>query len=72
MGLYVEDQLSRHFSIMVDFVKKAEQQQKRLAVPEGQAIQGFAPQQVRGGIYTTAAEGEEGGAIVALLDSLVH
>ncbi len=47
MGLYVEDQLSRHFSIMVDFVKKAEQQQKRLAVPEGQPIQGFAPQQVR-------------------------
>ena len=39
-GLYVEDQLSRHFPILVEFVKKAEQQCKRLAVPEGQPIQG--------------------------------
>lgn len=30
----------------VEFVKKAEQQQKRLAVPEGQPITNFAPAQV--------------------------
>jgi hypothetical protein len=44
-GLYVEDQLSRHFPILVDYVKKAEQQQKRLAIPEGQVIPNFAPAQ---------------------------
>ncbi|GAX77086.1 hypothetical protein CEUSTIGMA_g4532.t1 [Chlamydomonas eustigma] len=44
-GLYVEDQLSRHFPILVDYVKKAEQQQKRLAIPEGQAVPNFAPAQ---------------------------
>jgi len=44
-SLYVEDQLSNHFPILVEFVKKAEQQQKRLAVPEGQLIPNFAPAQ---------------------------
>mmetsp|Transcript_35681 Transcript_35681/g.90202 ORF Transcript_35681/g.90202 Transcript_35681/m.90202 type:complete len:761 (-) Transcript_35681:796-3078(-) len=43
--LYVEDQLMNHFPMLVEFVKKAEQQQKRMAVPEGQPIPNFAPPQ---------------------------
>lgn len=39
-SLYVEDQLSVHFQDLVDFVKKAEQQQKRNAIPDGQPISG--------------------------------
>lgn len=39
-SLYVEDQLSVHFRDLVEFVKKAEQQQKRNAVPDGQPIAG--------------------------------
>ena len=35
----------------MDFVKKAEQQQKRLAVPEGQPITNFAPAQVKDHYY---------------------
>ncbi|KAG1668944.1 hypothetical protein FOA52_000988 [Chlamydomonas sp. UWO 241] len=45
MGLYVEDQMARRFQFMVDFVKKAEQQQKRGSVPEGQPIPSFGPAQ---------------------------
>lgn len=44
-GLYVEDQLSKHFPILAEFVKKAEQQQKRLVIAEGQHIPNFAPAQ---------------------------
>jgi hypothetical protein len=36
-----------HFPMLVEFVKKAEQQQKRMAIPEGQPIPNFAPMQVR-------------------------
>lgn len=45
--LYVEDQLMVHFPMLVEFVKKAEQQQKRMGIPEGQIIPNFAPLQVR-------------------------
>jgi hypothetical protein len=45
-NLYVEEQLMGHFPMLLEFVKKAEQQQKRLAIPEGQAIPNFAPPQV--------------------------
>ena len=48
-SLYVEDQLSNHFPLLVDFVKKAEQQFKRLAISEGQPIPNFSPAQVRSG-----------------------
>lgn len=44
-GLYVEDQLSVQFKDLAEFVKKAEQTQKRLAVPEGAQIPGFGPPQ---------------------------
>ncbi len=43
----MDDQLTGHFPMLLEFVKKAEQQQKRLAVAEGQHIPNFAPQQVR-------------------------
>lgn len=46
IGLYVEDQMERRFRFMIEFVKKAEQQQKRQAVPEGQPIPHFGPAQV--------------------------
>jgi len=36
----VEDQLVAHFKDLVDFVKKAEQQQKRAAVADGQQLPG--------------------------------
>jgi hypothetical protein len=39
-GLYVEDQLAQQFKDLVEFVKKAEQQQKRMAVAEGSPIPG--------------------------------
>eukprot|EP00877_Chromochloris_zofingiensis_P003974 jgi/Chrzof1/13578/Cz08g03010.t1 len=45
MGLYVEDQLSQHFKDLVEFVKKAEQTQKRLAVAEGAPIPGLGPRE---------------------------
>jgi hypothetical protein len=45
VGLYVEDQLGQHFKDLVDFVKKAEQQQKRTAAPEGQPIPGYGPKE---------------------------
>ena len=35
----------RHFPILVEFVKKAEQQHKRLAVADGQTIPNFSPPQ---------------------------
>ncbi len=38
--LYVEDQLAAHFPALVEYVKKAEQQNKRMAVPEGAPIPG--------------------------------
>lgn len=40
MSLYVEDQLSSHFKELLEYVKKAEQQQKRNAIPDGQCIPG--------------------------------
>jgi hypothetical protein len=40
MGLYVEDQLGQHIRDLVEFVKKAEQAQKRNAVPDGAPIPG--------------------------------
>eukprot|EP00983_Pelagomonas_calceolata_P039056 1137030-Pelagomonas_calceolata.AAC.4 len=43
--LYVEDQLMAHFPMLLGFVKKAEQQQKRLNVPDGQCIPHLGPQQ---------------------------
>jgi len=45
VGLYVEDQLGQQFKDLVEFVKKAEQQQKRSAVPEGQPIPGYGPRE---------------------------
>ncbi len=39
-SLFVEDQLGAHFKELVEFVKKAEQTQKRLAVPDGKHIPG--------------------------------
>jgi hypothetical protein len=39
-SLFVEDQLVAHFKDLVDFVKKAEQQQKRAAVADGQQLPG--------------------------------
>uniref|UniRef100_A0A383VE33 Uncharacterized protein n=1 Tax=Tetradesmus obliquus TaxID=3088 RepID=A0A383VE33_TETOB len=42
-SLYVEDQLGSHFKALLDFVKKAEQVQKRGGVQEGQPITGFTP-----------------------------
>jgi len=48
MSLYVEDQLSTHFRDLLDYIKKAEQQQKRSAIPEGQTIPGGWLIQVRG------------------------
>jgi hypothetical protein len=43
MGLYVEDQLGQHIRELVEFVKKAEQAQKRNAVPDGAPIPGERP-----------------------------
>ena len=43
--MYVEDQLTAHFPLLLGFVKKAEQQQKRLKVPDGQCIPQLGPQQ---------------------------
>ena len=43
--LYVEDQLVVNFPMLLGFVKKAEQQQKRLGIPEGQCIPHLGPQQ---------------------------
>jgi hypothetical protein len=48
VGLYVEDQLGSHLRELVDFVKKAEQQAKRGAVPEGSPIPGFGPREAAG------------------------
>lgn len=42
-SMYVEDQLQMYFRDLLDFVKKAEQTQKRLAIPEGSPIPGFTP-----------------------------
>jgi hypothetical protein len=39
-SLYVEDQLGSHFKALLEFVKKAEQVQKRGGVQEGQPITG--------------------------------
>lgn len=44
-GLYVEDQLQLHFQDLIQFVKKAEQSQRRLAVQEGSQIPGYTPGQ---------------------------
>jgi hypothetical protein len=44
-NLYVDEQLSSQFPMLLEFVKKAEQQQKRLGVAEGQHIPNFAPPQ---------------------------
>ncbi|KAJ9512046.1 hypothetical protein QJQ45_004603 [Haematococcus lacustris] len=44
-NLYVEEQLTSHFGQLVEFVKKAEQQQKRLAVPDGQPVPSYGPPQ---------------------------
>jgi hypothetical protein len=41
MSLYVEDQLSSTFRELLEYVKRAEQAQKRNAVPEGQPIPGM-------------------------------
>lgn len=45
VGLYVEDQLGQHFKDLVEFVKKAEQQQKRTNAPEGAPIPGYGPKE---------------------------
>lgn len=42
-SLYAEDQLRQHCGRMVDFVKKAEQAQKRGNVAEGSHVPGFGP-----------------------------
>jgi hypothetical protein len=39
-ALYVEDQLSSHFKGLLEYVKRAEQAQKRNAIPDGQQIPG--------------------------------
>jgi hypothetical protein len=39
-SLYVEDQLGSHFRQLLEFVKKAEQVQKRGGVQDGQPITG--------------------------------
>lgn len=49
INLYVEEQLGGEFPMLIEFVKKAEQQQKRMGVPEGQPILNFAAQQVCAG-----------------------
>jgi hypothetical protein len=54
-SLYVEDQLHQHYKDLVEFVKKAEQTQKRLAVPEGAQIPG--QDRTGGGMYYRACFG---------------
>lgn len=42
-ALYVDEQLQQHVGLLLDFVKKAEQAQKRGNVEEGATIPGFGP-----------------------------
>jgi hypothetical protein len=45
-NLYVEDQLNHHFSSMIEFVRKAEQQSRGIATwVEGSPIPGYGPKQ---------------------------
>jgi hypothetical protein len=45
--LYVEDQLSSHFKGLLEYVKRAEQAQKRNAIPDGQQIPGEVEQNTK-------------------------
>lgn len=44
-GMYVEEALSGHFQLLLNYVQKAEHARKAQGLPEGQAPEGFGPKE---------------------------